>query len=209
MNTRKLKAAQIKTGVYKALIKLINKRRFKDIYIEQICKESGISKVTFFKYFPRKEDVLLYYMRVWNIKLLIKLMDRPKEGREGLYFLFDEMAKEYINFPELINNFVAYLMVMKLPQKPFPVKHHERVILFPEEKDIESIEILSLDQLIEKFLLEGIFKKEITKTGDVKELSRFIHSILMGTVITTRLKQFEQVRHLFRHNLDHAIGSLV
>ena len=59
MGLRKEKAARIKVQVLDQTLRLIGKKSFDDLYIEDLCAKVKISKVTLFKYFPQKEDILL------------------------------------------------------------------------------------------------------------------------------------------------------
>ncbi|HAC25176.1 MAG TPA: TetR family transcriptional regulator, partial [Cytophagales bacterium] len=71
-----------------------------------------ISKVTLFKYFPQKEDILLYYFRVWCFKRTVELQDKPREGLTGVQFLFDRMSEEMEQHPGLVLYWLAYLADM-------------------------------------------------------------------------------------------------
>ena len=58
MSLRKEKAARLKVQVLDHTLKLIGKKSFDDLYIDDLCAKVKISKVTLFKYFPQKEDIL-------------------------------------------------------------------------------------------------------------------------------------------------------
>src|SRR5687768_434399 len=163
MSLRKEKAARLKVQVLEHTLKLVGKKAFDDIYVEDICEKVKISKVTFFKYFPQKEDVLLYHFRIWCLGRSVDLKLKPREGMQGVYFLLDKLSEECDTHPGLMLSLIGYLADFKRPPKPFPVKSEEKKLFFPEAEDISNIEILSLDQMLEKFTLEAIFKKEITK----------------------------------------------
>ena len=54
-------------------------RMFSQVMIEDICKTAEISKVTFFKFYQRKEDLLIYYMRVWLTERMIEIEQEDKK----------------------------------------------------------------------------------------------------------------------------------
>src|SRR5688572_26126740 len=93
MSLRKEKAARLKLSVLDFTVRLIGKKSFDDLYVEEICDKVKISKVTLFKYFPQKEDILLYYYRVWCLRRAVELRDKPKEGMQAIYYLFDRLAE--------------------------------------------------------------------------------------------------------------------
>lgn len=126
MSLRKEKAARLKLSVLDHTIKLIGKKSFDDLYVEEICAKVKISKVTLFKYFPQKEDILLYYFRIWCLKRAVELREKPKEGLAGIIYLFDKLAEECETHPGIILSLFAYLADLKRPPKPFPVKAEEK-----------------------------------------------------------------------------------
>jgi AcrR family transcriptional regulator len=189
-------------------IKLIGKKAFDDIYVEDICEKVKISKVTFFKYFPQKEDVLLYHFRIWCLARSVELKQKPKEGLQAVYALLDKLSEECENHPGLMLSLIGYLSDFKRPPKPFPVKPEEKKLLFPDIEDVISIEILSLDQMLEKFSLEAIMKKEITKTSSTRDITNLFTTLFLGSIITGHINQQTPYKLFFRRNLDNLLKGL-
>src|SRR6188474_2625262 len=102
MSLRKEKAARLKLSVLDHTIRLIGKKSFGDLYVDEICEKVKISKVTLFKYFPQKEDILLYYFRVWCLKRAVELKDKPKEGVQGILYLFERLGEDCDTNPGII-----------------------------------------------------------------------------------------------------------
>lgn len=208
MSLRKEKAARLKVQVLEHTLKLIGKKAFDDIYVEDICEKVKISKVTFFKYFPQKEDVLLYHFRIWCLGRSVELKQKPKEGLQGVYFLIDKLSEECEAHPGLMLSLIGYLADFKRPPKPFPVKAEEKKFLFPDTDDITSIEILSLDQMLEKFTLDAIMKKEITRTSSTRDITNLFLTVFLGSIITAHTTQQTPMKLFFRRNLDNVLKGL-
>lgn len=208
MSLRKEKAARLKLSVLEQIIRLIGKKSFDDLYVEEICDKVKISKVTLFKYFPQKEDILLYYFRVWLLKRAVELREKPKEGITGVHFLFEKLSEECEMYPGIVLSLFGYLADLRRPPKPFPLKPEEKRLLFPDVKDILLIEIQSLDQLFEKFSLEAIFKKEITKSSSTRDLTNLFTSLFYGSVLTAHLLQSDQLKFFFKRNVDMTLKGL-
>jgi AcrR family transcriptional regulator len=208
MSLRKEKAARLKVQVLEHTLKLIGKKAYDDIYVEDICEKVKISKVTFFKYFPQKEDVLLYHFRIWCLGRSVELRQKPKEGIQGVYYLLDKLSEECENHPGLMLSLIGYFSDFKRPPKPFPVKPEEKKLLFAEVEDISSVEILSLDQMLEKFTLEAIMRKEITKTSSTRDITNLFNTIFLGSIITAHLNQQSPLKLFFRRNLDNLMKGL-
>jgi AcrR family transcriptional regulator len=208
MSLRKEKAARLKLTVLDQTIKLIGKKSFDDVYVDEICAKSKISKVTLFKYFPQKEDILLYFFRVWCLHRAVELREKPKEGTQGITYLFDKLSEDCEAHPGMILRLFAYLADMRRLPKPFPVKLEEKKLLYPEIEDIHKIEIQSVDQMFEKFSLEAIFKKEITKTTNTRDVTQILTTLFYGSVVTAHINQLSQLRYFFRRNLELLLKGL-
>jgi AcrR family transcriptional regulator len=208
MSLRKEKAARLKIQVLDNTLKLIGKKSFEDLYVDDICDKVKISKVTLFKYFPQKEDILLYHFRIWCLTRSVEFVQKPKEGISGIYYLVDKLSEEFEERPGFVLSLVGYLSDLKRPPKPFPVKAEEKKLLFPEIDNITAIEIASLDQMLEKFVLEAIFKKEITKTTSTRDITNLLTSIVYGAVITSHMNQINPVKQFFRRNIDLLLKGL-
>ncbi|NOT76400.1 MAG: TetR/AcrR family transcriptional regulator [Cyclobacteriaceae bacterium] len=208
MSLRKEKAARLKLAVLEQTVKLIGKKPFDDLYVEDICEKVKISKVTLFKYFATKEDILSYYFRVWCLRRVVELNDRPKEGLQGVFFLFDKLSEDVELHPGIILGLIAYLSNPKRPFKPFPIKAEEKKFLFPNVSDIQSVEILSLDQMFEKFALEAIFKKEITKATSTRDVTNLLNTIFYGSVLTAHLSQSGSLKMFMRRQVELALKGV-
>ncbi|MEO1050687.1 MAG: TetR/AcrR family transcriptional regulator [Bacteroidota bacterium] len=204
---REQKSAKTKLDILEETIQITLQKPFKELHVEEVCERVGISKVTFFKYFPQKEDLLMYYLRVWCFKRAVELDREPKEGLEGLYFLFDKMSEELEHNKRLMLGVLAQLASQDRPQRPMPVKHEERMMLCPGLSKDDKVEILSIDQMLEKFVLEAILNKEITKTCNTKELSDLFMTMLFGTALNVHMQRLSPMKLVFRKNLGILIYS--
>ncbi len=202
MSLRKEKAARLKIHVLDHTLKLIGKKSFEDLYVDDICEKVKISKVTLFKYFPQKEDILLYYFRMWCFSRSVDLNQKPKEGMQGIYYLFDKASEECELHPGLMLSLVSFLSDVKRTPKPFPVKAEEKKLIYPEVENVSSMNIFSLDQMLEKFTLEAIFKKEITRTINTRDITNLFLATFFGSIISAHLNQQSPVKQYFRRNLD-------
>lgn len=208
MNLRKEKAARLKLGILEHTLKLLGKKSFDDLHVEEICRRVKISKVTFFKYFPQKEDILLYYFRVWCLRRAIELNERPREGMQGIIYLFDKLSESFEEHPGIILSFFGYLSDMRRTHKPFPVKVEEKMLLFPQMLNVASIEIQSIAQMFEKFTLEAIFKKEVTKSATTRDITNLLTALFYGAVVTAHNHQITNLKFFLRKNIELLVKGL-
>lgn len=198
----------MKVHVLDQTIKLIGKKSFEDLYVDDICARAKISKVTLFKYFPQKEDILLYYFRVWCMSRCVELAQKPREGASGLIYLFDKLGDTSEEHPGLMLAVLGYLSDMRRSPKPFPIKIEEKKLLFPEIANISSIELLSLDQLVEKFVLEAIFRKEITRSTNTRDITHLLLATFMGGIVVAHTNHMTPLKMYYRRNVEMVLKGL-
>jgi len=208
MSLRKEKAARLKLAILDEAHKLIGKKPFEDLYVEEICTKVKISKVTFFKYFPRKEDLLLYHLRLWCLARSVELHQHPKPGVQGIYFLVDKMVDDMELYPGIMLSLIGYLSDLKRPPKPFPVKTEEKIRLYPNVSNVDSIEINSLETMVESAVLDAIFKKEITRNTSTREITLLLTSVIYGLMLTAHITQQSPLKIFFRRSIDQVIKGL-
>lgn len=208
VGVRAKKSARIKVEILIASTQLVGKKSFTELYVDDICDRVGISKVTFFKYFPQKDDILLYFLRTWCLDRAVDLYHNPKEGIDGILYLFDKVAETFERNPGLMLSLISYFTSLTRPPSPFPLKSVERRILYPNEPDLDQIQIMSIPQMMEKFLLEAIFKKQITLSSHTKELANLFITVLYGSIVTAHLEQISPIKVLFRRNIDNLLKGL-
>ena len=150
----------------------------------------------------------MYYLRIWCFRICVELNAQNRDGVEGIYYIFNKMSQECDKYPGLVLSLVGHLADKGRKPRPIPVKPAERRLLYPDIEDLSGIEILSLDQMFERFVLEAIFKKQITKNSNTKELTHLLVAILFGSIITSQMQNFTPVKLLFKRNAETIIGSL-
>ncbi len=208
MSLRKEKAARLKIHVLDQTLKLIGRKSFEDLYVDDICTRAKISKVTLFKYFPQKEDILLYFFRIWCMSRCVELTQKSREGAAGIHYLFDKIGETAEEHPGLMLALLGYLSDMRRSPKPFPVKPEEKKLLFPDIANILSVEVLSLEQMVEKFVLEAIFRKEIARTTNTRDITNLILAAFMGGIVVAHTNHLSPPKIYFRRNIDLIIRGL-
>jgi hypothetical protein len=73
---------------------------------------------------------------------------------------------------------------------------------------VHLLEIQSLDQMLEKFTLEAIFRKEITKSSSTRDISNLFTTILLGSIVTGHINQLSPLKFFFRKNIDLVLKGL-
>lgn len=208
MSLRKEKSARLKVHIIEQTLKLVGKRSFEDLFVDDICDKVKISKVTFFKYFPQKEDLLMYYLRILCLHRTVELKEKPREGVQGIYYLFEKIGEEVERHPGVMLSMVAYIADMKRSIKPFPMKPEEKQLLYPSLQEIQTIEVSSLEQMLEQFILDAILKKEITRTTATRDITNLLMANLYGSIITAHTFQVPSPKQYLKRNAEWLLRGL-
>jgi AcrR family transcriptional regulator len=186
---RERKSAKLKLLILSISKTMLQNRNFHDIHVMDLCKKAGISKVTFFRYFPQKEDLLLYFMRVWSFELSIEMQRNNLKGLKAIKFIFDRYGDLCENYHSAILHLIKYHAISPLVLKPISIKKAEKQLLFPKLEGVDKMEVLAFDKLLEKYTLEAIFQTEITRSSDVSDLVSILLTTTYGSILVSKMKQ--------------------
>ena len=144
---RERKQARTRLALLDAAIERMREKALADITVEEICQEVEVSKGTFFRYFTRKADLILYHIRLWSIEVMWHAT-RAAGGSPGLAMieaLFDWTAAVFDDHPRLFAELIAFRafepqeFTKLVRDDKIMVSQAERLLRFPDLDGIESI----------------------------------------------------------------------
>jgi AcrR family transcriptional regulator len=191
---RELKKEEKKERLLQESIELFTKKGFEQTSIEDITSRAGVAKGTFYNFFTKKEDVLLYYLDKelvqsrYEIELKIERMETIVDRLELLIFTY----LKYI----FRNKDFAKILV------------RERVFKIGTGKNWNETLLL---QTIRQQLESAREKGEIRHSVDLDSLTELIFAIFtmytiywLNGMIKTKKQCVEQVRSVLRLCFDGA-----
>jgi AcrR family transcriptional regulator len=189
-------AAYIRYKVINYVTQACQTRDFSKIYVTDICQAAGISKVTFFKYFDRKEDVLMLYTSIINTGICIEVSQREITAMAGLEFIIQRFGHVIRDTPSIARELVAAILHAKPPILPVILTEADKALFFPDIR-FEEVNIVSFWNLIEGFMLEGVLNGEITRMAVADELATMFMATLYGSIVTSHMKDPNQQAIVF------------
>ncbi|MBI9103498.1 MAG: TetR/AcrR family transcriptional regulator [Spirochaetales bacterium] len=196
---RDKKKGLLRLEILETVTELMKENHFEDIKVKEICSMVNISEVTFFKYFKKKEDLLLFYMLVWNYRREMSIARLVREqGKIGIYSIFHDTASTELAL-EILLAFITY--VSKLTERPagLVLEDYEKLLLFDMG---EIITPLSLDDQIVMHLQEAVDSGELPKEIDIHKTNNLISSIYYGTPLVAHMTGIS-LEKLYIENLDN------
>ena len=101
---REKKFARVRLAILSVVLQLTKERSLADISVREICELAQVAPATFFNYFPSKEDVLVYYMRLWSIPVTLqcRAVATQRTVLDAIITVFDFTAREMEQYPRLM-----------------------------------------------------------------------------------------------------------
>lgn len=114
MENRKQKTDNplLKEYFFTALIRLMDQKDFKDITISEIAKKAGVSRMTYYRTYSSKQDILIQYFDDHSKELLAKLESTPQLTAEQFALMFFSSFKEHVHYLKYL--YLAGLMTEML-----------------------------------------------------------------------------------------------
>jgi AcrR family transcriptional regulator len=200
-------AAHIRYKIINYVLETCKHKEFDKIHVTDICTASDISKVTFFKYFDKKEDILLLFKSILNFGICIDVSKRDLHGLAGLELIIDRFAQIIRETPSVATQMLTTLLHTKPPILPVHLTEADRALFFPDQ-NMDNVSLLPFWDLIEGFMLEGILSKEIIRFNNPADLSAVFISLIYGGVVTSHIRNRVQQSVYFNNICKNWVRSL-
>ncbi len=82
VSLREEKYAKTKIAILNVILEKLKDSAIEDINIPPVCREIGISKRTFFNYYPSKHYVIFYLLQIWIAEITIKVKSTKRKRRK-------------------------------------------------------------------------------------------------------------------------------
>lgn len=187
ISLREKKKAKTKLALLQACLDLIGQQSYRRVMVEEICQRAEVSKVTFFKFFPQKEDLLLYFMSIWQAECYIELMKSSKRGWESVRHIFGKVAHDAGKRPGIMLSLISFLSEQQMHPWVPKLSEAELHLLFPEEKRHREIAETSLDDLFRQCVREAGEDGQLAVHISEDEAVILLFSMFYGAYLSSHL----------------------
>jgi AcrR family transcriptional regulator len=207
---RERKHANTKIAIMNVFIKRLEKTRFDDISVRQICKDADVSEGTFFNYFPEKIDIINYYM---HLKFLKIVWMARRDVSEDKYLplidaVFERMGEELLNFENIVYQLVALMIVQQSRPKTMAVSNLERQIYLSDCEGIENIKAMLPDDFFSVCLRKAVGNHELPRDVKIDDLQVSLMTILGGTLLAAKFAANKDRVYHYRRQLHFLWNGL-
>lgn len=206
ISLRELKKARTKVTLYEACLSLMEDKMFREVMLDDICRKAEVSRVTFFNFFQRKEDLLIYFMRVWLTERVIEIEAEQKRGFAVIRHLLNKVAQQTREKPGLMPSLISFLVEMKMHPCMPELSEAEIGLLFPghEELGAETPDMYKIFyRSMSEAIVDGELKNEFTAETAVKVL----FTVFYGAFLTAQLYDSSDIADFYETHLQLLIND--
>ncbi|MBD3262087.1 MAG: TetR family transcriptional regulator [Candidatus Altiarchaeales archaeon] len=201
---REKKHAQTKIHILTETLKQMREKNFDEINVKDICNQIPVSEVTFYNYFPRKSDLILYFLHLYTVSATHHVENKLLEetGLQAIEELFNYTADEIRKHPNVIAEVIVFLARHKEKLCFTELSEAERQLVFPENTEIvEDKTHIFLDDFLMQKLGNAIKKGQLPANTNMKTALYGITSIFYGIPLILEKKNPAQIKNMYNQHL--------
>jgi AcrR family transcriptional regulator len=186
MSLRERKIAQTKIAIMEAVTTMLADRPLADITVREIGEAANISEMTFFNYFPAKNDVIAYFVQTWSVRVQWEMDHVLHAGGsylQAIEALFATTAALANQKPGVMPEIVALQALDRAPLAFQPMSRAEYDRLFPSQEGIEQIEGRAIDDILREALHGAVTAGELPAASDLELVLLILVNIFFGTPV--------------------------
>jgi AcrR family transcriptional regulator len=200
---REKKHARTKLALMNAFTERLQKSRFEDISIRDVCRSAEISEGTFFNYFPEKIDVIIYYVNLMTMKFIWKARQKTPKGKyiALINSFFEELADDLTRI-NITYEIISIMIVQNKKPKKAIISNAEKHLFFP---DLDGIEDISPILMVEYFkeCIEGALKnRELPRSVNIDNALVSLMTIMVGTMIAIKFSKIKNIKYQYLRQLQ-------
>lgn len=179
---RERKFAQTKLALLHALLARLGSQPLEEITIRELCQAVPVSEATFFNYFPKKTDMLVYFIQLWSIEVGWHARHAAAQGSwlSAIETLFDFTASQGEANPAVMREIIAFQARLSEPPSIGNISQAERLLAFPTLDRLEELPDQGLDSLLRQYLQAAVEQGELPANSDITTLLVALCSVFFG-----------------------------
>lgn len=201
---RQRKFAATKVGLWRETYERLQDTPFAALQVSELCEALQISQPTFFNYFPRKSDLLVYHIQLWSIAATWHAR-RLSGQREGLAFIeamLDWTGQNLEANPHMMMEIISFQARRREVVPIEPLTAAELLTAFPDLEGIEEVEPEWLDERLRKSLAVAKLKGELPPETDLDQAVVAIVSVFFGVPMIFGHSAPERIRGAYQSQLQ-------
>jgi AcrR family transcriptional regulator len=202
---RSRKFARTKVGLLQAAMARLDACTLEELQVRDLCDAVQISQASFFNYFPRKSDLLVYFVQMWSIEVAWHVLvadSRPLSARAAIAHIFELTAKQAAEHPGVLAEVMAEQARLREPPKLIEITLAERLLAFPDMPGIDTAPARGLDSLLPELLRRAVKQGELPKSTKIDDAFLGLSALFFGIPMILRRIDPRSVGPAYRAQFD-------
>lgn len=197
---RKINYVKTRTTILKTTASLLKQKEFADITVDEICQKAQISRGTFFNYFSTKEHIFHYFIRIFTIKIALRMSkwDQNMNFEEKLVTIYKWFLEEK-QYSKFISSYINFILTVGEEANEMKLIDAEFVYFFGNlrEDEYSYYNELTLNKLFMQLCKEAKGKGEIVLDYPESELSSLVIGAITGAYLSDHVSSEEEHLKIF------------
>ena len=200
---RERKFARTRLALAEAVTHHLEVAPFEHLSVKALCERVQISEATFFNYFPRKEDLVVYLDRLWTLELnwYGRQATEQQRGLAVIEALFRYTSIQIQKKPGLMGEVIAHEARTRDHSAGPEITPAERMIAFGDLKGIELLPDDSLENLLRSSLQSSIDLGELPENTAIAAAMVALVSIFYGVPLAMQHSNPAAIGAMYRQQL--------
>lgn len=204
---RERKFARTKLALLRATMERLRTKSLDQVTVKELCEEAEVSEATFFNYFPKKGDLLHYFIQLWTVEVTWHARHAVGD-RAGLAYIeqvFDYTGRQLGDHPRLMLEIIGQMALEPQPAECVCERGRlsatEKLHAFPELDGVETCDERELPDIFRPALLRAVELGELPPAIDVDAAVVALLSTFFGVPLWLGAQQPDQIRPAYQQQL--------
>jgi AcrR family transcriptional regulator len=200
---RERKFARTRLSLADAATRHLEAASFESLSVKALCERVQISEATFFNYFPRKDDLIIYLDRLWTLELnwYGRQAAEQQRGLAVIETLFRYTSIQIQKKPGLMGEIIAHEARARERSQGMEITLAERLMAFPDLAGIEDLSDDSLESLLRNALQDGIDQGDLPVNSAIAAAMVALVSIFYGVPLAMQHANPAAIGAMYRQQL--------
>jgi AcrR family transcriptional regulator len=200
---RQRKFARTRLSLAEAATLHLEAASFDTLSVKALCERVQISEATFFNYFPRKEDLIIYLDRLWTLELnwYGRQAAEQQKGLAVIEALFRYTSIQIQKKPGLMGEIIAHEARARERSQGMEITLAERLMAFPDLTGIEELSDDSLESLLRNALQDAIDQGDLPVNTAIAAAMVALVSIFYGVPLAMQHANPAAIGAMYRQQL--------
>lgn len=172
--------------------------------IKELCEQVMVSEATFFNYFPKKSDLLLYISQLWGLEVSWHGIQTAKKeaGLAVIRAIFERTAIQIQDNPGLMGEIMALRARSRAAVSATELTLAEKLLAFPQYENIQDLAENGLESLLVEQLENAVDRGELPENTHINNVMVALVAIFYGVPFALRRVNPHGIKSQYQQQLS-------